>query len=246
VDKAIAFVVNEIVKIAADVLTEGASVEILEALPTINPADITIGVDTILKVLQIGKSDREAIEKFVDLDINLQAVDVDANATAAFSQKFGLSVDDMSYLLTLEDGTEEVFSAKGAGSLTIENASSHDANHDGSVAYTMDIVPTAMFSNDTELKLGVGYVLDFLKGSVAAGVKLPLNELLGINADWLKVNVPLVDVAVGPLLRVQGDLDAIDVDLFESRFKVDAGSDSFDGAVDVQLAGVDKTLAPAG
>ena len=109
----------------------------------------------------------------------------------------------------------------------------------------MDIVPTAMFSNDTELKLGVGYVLDFLKGSVVANAKIPLNELLGINADWLKVSVPLVDVAVGPLLRVQGDLDAIDIDLFEGRFNVNAGSDTYGGAVDVQLAGVDKTLVPA-
>lgn len=246
IDQAIAFVVNEIVKIAIDVATEGAAVEVLEALPTINPADITIGLDTLLKVMQIGKGERETIEKFLDLDINLQAVDVDAKATAAFSQKFSLSIDDMSYLLTLEDGTRSVFNANEANSITITDASSHDANHDGSVAYTMDIVPTAMFSNDTELKLGVGYVLDFLKGGVVANAKLPLNELLGINADWLKVSIPLVDVAVGPLLRVQGDLDAIDIDLFESRFNVNAGSDTFDGSVDVQLAGVDNTVVPAG
>jgi len=194
-------------------------------------------------VIQMDKASREFIGKFVDMNLNFQAADVDAQATAKFSQKFSLSVDDMSYLVTLEDGEKQVFTANGAGKLVISNASSHDANGDGSVAYTLDIVPTAMFSNDTELKLGVGYVLDFLKGSLGAGVKLPLGELLGINADWLTVDVPLVDVALGPLLRVQGDLDALDIDLFESRFQLDAGSATYANAVDVELVGVNNPIA---
>ena len=242
IDQAIALVVNEIVKAALKVASSGSAISVLEAIPTINPLNFTLGLDTILKVLQLDAGSRDIIGKFLDLNLNFQAADLDAEATAKFSQKFTLSIDDMSYLVTLEDGTQQTFTANGAGGLLIANASSHDANGDGSIAYTLDIVPTAMFSNDTELGFGVGYTLDFMKGSVAAGIKLPLGQLLGISADWLTVNIPLVDVALGPLLRVQGDLDILDIDVFEARFALDVGSDSFASTVDIKLVGVNNVV----
>ena len=242
IDQAIALVVNEIVKAALKVASSGSAISVLEAIPTINPLNFTLGLDTILKVLQLDAGSRNLIGKFLDLNLNFQAADLDAEATAKFSQKFTLSIDDMSYLVTLEDGTQQTFTANGAGGLLISNASSHDANRDGSIAYTLAIVPTAMFSNDTELSLGVGYTLDFMKGSVAAGIKLPLGQLLGISADWLTVSIPLVDVALGPLLRVQGDLDILDIDVFEARFALDVGSDSFASTVDIMLVGVNNVV----
>ncbi|MFM9972612.1 MAG: VCBS domain-containing protein [Burkholderiales bacterium] len=243
VDQAVAFVVNEIVKAAINVATQGSATSVLAAIPTINPLDLTLGLDTILKVMQLDQGSRELITKFFDLNLNFQAADVDAHATTKFSQEFTLSVDDMSYLVTLEDGTQQAFSANGAGQLLITDASSHDLNGDGSVDYTMDIVPTAMFSNDTELGFGVGYTLDFMKGSLGASVNLNLGALLDIDADWLGVEIPLVDVALGPLLRVQGDLDVLDVDIFEARFDLDIGSDSFASAVDIDLMGVNTVPA---
>jgi len=242
IDQAVALVVNEIVKAAINVASQGSTVSVLDAIPTINPLDLTLGLDTILKVLKFDSASRDLIGKFFDLNLNFQAADVDAHATIKFSQEFTLSVDDMSYLVRLEDGTQQVFTANGAGSLVITNASSHDANGDGAIAYTLEIVPTAMFSNDTELGFGLGYTLDFMKGSLGAGIKLPLGELLGIDSDWLTVEIPLVDVALGPLLRVQGDLDVLDVDVFEARFGLDMGSNTFAGAVDVELVGVNNAL----
>ncbi|HYF16433.1 MAG TPA: VCBS domain-containing protein [Ramlibacter sp.] len=242
VDQAIALVVNEIVKAAVKVATQGSATAVLQALPTINPLDIKIGLATVLEALQMDAAAAETIGKFLDLNLRFQAADVDAHATAKFSQEFALSIDDMSYRVTLEDGTVHAFTANGAGELQIRDASRHDRNGDGRIDYTMDVVPTAMFSNDTELGFGAGYTLDFMKGSLAAGIKIPVGELLGINASWLNVKIPLVNVAVGPLLRVQGDLDVLDVDLFEARFGLDVGSDRLDSTVDLALVGFNQPL----
>jgi VCBS repeat-containing protein len=242
VDQAIALVVNEIVKAALKVASQGSATAVLQALPTINPLDLKIGLDTVLEALQLDPATRETIGKFLDLNLRFQAADVDAHATAKFSQEFALSIDDMSYRVTLEDGTVHAFTASGAGELQIQQASRHDRNGDGLIDYRLDVVPTAMFSNDTELGFGAGYTLDFMKGSVAAAIKIPVGELLGINASWLNVKVPLVKVAVGPLLRVEGDLDVLDVDLFEARFGLDVGSDRLDGTVDLALVGFQQDV----
>jgi len=74
------------------------------------------------------------------------------------------------------------------------------------VYYNISLVPAAMFSNDTEIGLTVGYVLDFLRASMKADLKLPLGELLNIPA---LPSIPL-------------NLDSADI--FESR--LDIGTDS--------------------
>jgi len=152
-----------------------------------------------------------------------------------FSQEFSLSIDDMSYLVTLEDGSQHLFAASGAGNLTIPNASARDANGDGVLGYSMELVPTAMFSNDTEVGLTVGYVLDFLQASLAANLKLPIKELIGVDLPGLgDLSVNLLDLNFGPLLRVQGDLDLASADVFESRFAMDLGSATVEGSLNIE------------
>lgn len=60
----------------------------------------------------------------------------------------------------------------------------------------------------------MGYVFDLVKAGVSAGIKLPLGTLLDIPA-FGNINIPGVDISLGPLLRIQGDLDLVDVDVFE-------------------------------
>ncbi len=72
------------------------------------------------------------------------------------------------------------------------------------------------------------YVLDFQQASMKAGLKLPLGDLLGISA-LPTIPLNLADVKLGPLLRVQGNLDLASADIFESRFDFDIGTASIDG-----------------
>jgi len=91
--------------------------------------------------------------------------------------------------------------------------------------------------------LSVGYVLDFLQATLAADLKLPLDELIGLEIPGLpELKVNLLDLHFGPLLRVQGDLDLASADVFESRFGMDLGSAEVDGS----LAIVDDLITVIG
>ncbi len=232
-DQAYAFIVNEIAKAIVDAVAAGSTIAVTNAIPTINPYDLSIGMEEICEIFELPKE----IADYLNFKIGFQAADLDVHDAVDFSQEFTLSIDDMSYMVTLEDGFWSTFTANGAGNLLIENASSHDANHDGVIGYSLDIVPTAMFSNDTEIGLSMGYVFDLVKAGVSAGVKLPLGNLLNIPA-FGSIDIPGIDISLGPLLRIQGDLDLVDVDVFESRFALDIGSDSVTGGVDINLIGV--------
>lgn len=244
-DAAYVAIVKAIAKAVASAVTVGAGTTIhplIDAIP--NPYNLEFGIEQVLKIASVPEETANQITSWINLGFSFEAADLDVSSEANFSQEFTLSIDDMSYLVTLEDGFTQTFTANGSGALLIENASFHDANGDGSIAYTLDIVPTAMFSNDTEIGLSLGYTLDFLKGSFEAGAQLPLNTLLGIqNADWLNIGFSAIDISMGPLLRVQGELDTLDVDVFETRFGLNIGSDSFAGVVDVNLIGIDNIAA---
>ncbi|HIJ90314.1 MAG: tandem-95 repeat protein [Desulfobulbaceae bacterium] len=239
VDAAYVFIVKEVAKAVAAAVTGGASTPanvLIDALPS--PYNIEFGVEQVLKMAAVPEDQAKLVTDWINLGFSFEAADLDVSQQANFSQEFTLSIDDMSYLVTLEDGAKYAFTANGTGALQIENASSHDKDGNGSVAYTLDIVPTAMFSNDTEFGLSLGYQLDFLKGEFAAGAKLPLASLLGIqDADWLNIGFSAIDISMGPLLSVQGELDTLDIDVFESRFALNVGSDSTTGAVNVNLLG---------
>lgn len=232
-DQAYAFIVNEITKAIIDAVAAGTTVAATNAIPTINPYDLSLGMEEICEIFELPKE----IADVINFEIGFQAADLDVHDAVDFSQEFTLSIDDMSYLVTLEDGFKSTFTANGAGNLQIENASSHDANGDGVMGYSLDIVPTAMFSNDTEIGLSMGYTFDLLKAELSAGIKLPLADLLKIPG-LPDIDIPAIDIGVGPLLRIEGDLDLVDVDVFESRFALDVGSSSAD---ELRPIGIDDT-----
>jgi uncharacterized repeat protein (TIGR02059 family) len=237
-DAAYVAIVKAIAKAVASAVTAGAATTIhpvIDAIP--NPYDLEFGVEQILKIASVPQETIDQITQWVNLGFEFEVADLDVSQEVNFSQEFTLSIDDMSYLVTLEDSATFAFTASGAGAIQIPNAGTHDANGDGLITYTLDIVPTAMFSNDTEVGLSLGYQLDFLKGGFAAGLQVPLGTLLfGENGpDWLNLDFSAIDISMGPLLRVQGELDTLDVDVFESRFNLDVGSASYAGAVDIGL-----------
>lgn len=236
IDQAVAVIVNKIIEVAAGAASSGATVQFLAKLPDINPLDLEFGLAELLEVVEAPQATIDEITQFFDLSVGFEAADVDVYSALRFAQDFTLSIDDMVYRVKMEDGQQFLFEANAHGSLTIADASQHDANGDGTVEYDMQLLPKAMFSNDTEIGLELGYVLDFLQASLSADLKIPLGDLL---SDLLQIDIPglppitlnLADVNLGPLLRVQGDLDIASADIFEKRFDIDIGTADVAGNV---------------
>lgn len=242
IDAAVAVIVNKVLEAIAAAGTAGATAGATAAIPDFNPLNLEFGIDQILEMVEVPKETRDKITDYIDLGMTYEAADIDASASMDFSQEFTLSIDDMAYALTLEDGTTKVFTANETEAMILNNASEYDSDGDGVIGYDLSIVPQAMFSNDTEIGLSLGYVLDFFKGEFKAGVKLPISDWLGLPGDnWPDIELPMIDIGLGPLLRLQGDLDFLDVDVFESRFSIDVGTNTFESNIDIDIVGIDTT-----
>ena len=227
VDQAVAVIINKIVEAILGVVSGGATVTPLQTLDDINPLDLSFGLEDMLKVFEVPQPTIDELTKYFKLNVGFEAADLDVYSAYNFSQEFTLSIDDVQFVATMEDDTQYFFAANDDAGLVIENASQHDANKDGIVDYDISLAPEAMFSNDTEIGLTVGYVLDFLRASMKADLTLPLGDL--INIPGLNVPLNLANVNLGPLLRIQGDLDLASADIFESRFDFDIGTANIDG-----------------
>jgi hypothetical protein len=176
------------------------------------------------------------------LEYTYTRVDADVIASADFSQDFTLTIDDMTYQLMLEgEETPLIFAASELDQFIIEEASQYDADGNGIVDYDLKLLPTAMFSNDTELGLNLGLNLEFLAAALEAKFKLPLADLIDSdnpNSLWPTFEIP-IDYSFGPMLQIDWEMNGLDIDVYESRFAMDIGTDSIEGnEVDVQLAGV--------
>ncbi len=113
-----------------------------------------------------------------DLDfVNLLSVHV--NGGIDVTQHFDLSALGLNATLNFEDGSSQLFDFSSP--LTINNASSHDANHDGNIAFDLALTPDATLHNDTGLGFHVGFdikVLDF-PDPIGALVDIPASFPLG-------------------------------------------------------------------
>lgn len=205
----------------------------------INPLVREYGLDLVLSIANVSDTVADQIKKYLNVGLTFEYADLDASTGWNFRQEFTLSIDDMVFDVKLEDGTNFQFNANDATGLVLENASQYDANNDGIIGYEMVLMPEAMFSNDTEIGMSIGYTLDIIKAQIAAGVSLPLDELIP-DLGLPTVDLDLIDISLGPLLRVQGDLDLLNADLFENRFDFDLGSESVAGsqnAIDDVISG---------
>ncbi|MFD1343265.1 Ig-like domain-containing protein [Litorisediminicola beolgyonensis] len=196
----------------------------------LNPFDLELDFDDFFSTSEASEEETGAIVEWFDLDLNAELADLDVSAEFNFNQQFTMAVDEFDFIFTMEDGTEFTQTA-GAPMLNIEKASQYDANGDGRIDYSLGITPRAEFFNDTEVGLGFTYMLDLIKTSLNAGINIPLEKIfgssvgiLGLEADTLEFD--FFNSAVGPVFRVQGDVDAATLDVFEKRFAIDLGETS--------------------
>ena len=198
----------------------------------LNPFDLQLDLGELIGAEDMDDDEASGILDIFELTFNAELADFDVSTGLNFSQEFTLAMDDFDFVFTMENG--DVFTQSAADpALTLTNASQYDENGDGSIDYNLSLTPNAAFSNDTELGLGFSYALDLIKTSFAAGITIPLEKVFGANLDLLGIQsdeakIDLFNSAIGPLFRVQGDIDAVTLDVFEDRFALDMGTQSID------------------
>lgn len=216
---------------------------------TINPLDLSFSLEDIFgkkKDKESGSDsgstgsgaeeedevDSDLLAEFLNLEAGVELADLDVNAGAYLSQQFVLSVEDMEYRLLVEGDDAGTFSASGGGTFTLANASSYtDKDGNGQIDYELRLVPKAEFFNDTQLGLNLGYQLDLLKEKLEFTAKLPSHMLTGILAHLGLPTGVDVSVGLGPLLRLDGQIDLLSADVFESAFDFNAGFGSIFGVL---------------
>lgn len=231
---------------------------------TINPLDLSYSLEDIFgdkKDKESGTGtggtdsgaeeedevDSDLLAEFLNLEAGVELADLDVNAGAYLSQKFVLSVEDMEYRLLVEGTDAGTFSASGGGTFTLANASSYtDKNGNGQIDYELRLVPKAEFFNDTQLGLNLGYQLDLLKEKLEFTAKLPAHMLTGILSHLGLPTGVDVSVGLGPLLRLDGQIDLLSADVFESAFDFNAGFGSIFGVLPAMDDRSDFTLGTEG
>ena len=92
---------------------------------------------------------------------NFEVFDVDITGGLKVAQDFALSLAGQSVNLILEDGFSIAMTI--GTPLTIANASSHDANNDGTIDFTFELTPNVQLSNETGINAGLTAELALLR-----------------------------------------------------------------------------------
>jgi Bacterial Ig domain len=92
---------------------------------------------------------------------NFEVFDVDITGGFKLAQDFALSLGGQSVNLVLEDGATIAMTI--GTPITITNASSHDANHDGIIDFTFALTPNVQLTNHTGINAGLTAELAFLR-----------------------------------------------------------------------------------
>ena len=135
------------------------------------------------------------------LDYNLILYDALLSVGSNFKQYFKTQMGDIHGIITLEDGTTQNFIV--GDTLSFDHASSHDANHDGHVAFSFDLAPDAKFSNKTNLGFNLGFEQTLGKFSVNISTPSPLPDVGG---------------TIGPLFHDKQDVDLGEITLLDKSF----------------------------
>lgn len=137
-------------------------------------------------------------------------VDLDLSAGLNFIQNFALTINSLAGLLTWEDGSSQAFSFDT--DIQLLNASSKDANRDGSIGYTLTLTPNADLLNDTELGINFGYEFGVLKFS-----------------GYYNILVDEGTFEKGPVFGVDDTFELGSIDLYSTEFAVNFGSENVFG-----------------
>jgi len=83
----------------------------------------------------------------------------------------------------------------------LNNASSKDANHDGTIDYTLDLHQASQMTNDLDLGVNVGWSVDLLKA-----------------AGWWDFGLDSGDWSAGPVYHAGDTYDVASIDLYKTTF----------------------------
>ena len=132
-------------------------------------------------------------------DGSIQILDVDLSAGLNFIQNFAMNVSELVGFITFENGSTQAFDFNS--DITLVNASSYDADQDGSVEFELTLAPSATLENNTDLGVNVGASLDVLKLDGSYDIVVDSGEL-----------------HLGPLFHVGGSANVATFDLYDKNF----------------------------
>ena len=133
---------------------------------------------------------------------NLEFFDADLYAMMGFTQGFMMDAEALTGLVTFEDGSKTT--VQMGEDLVIDGASSRDADGDGQVEFDIELVPTVLLTNQTNLVREVGYQV----------------EALQFNGTWYDGE----PINIGPLASISGSEQTVDVvyhETFELLFNTE-------------------------
>jgi hypothetical protein len=133
------------------------------------------------------------------IDGSLELLDLDLNGGLNILQQFSLLVNQLDATMVFEDGSAETLDF--GTPIMLSNASNLDANHDGTIAFTLQLTPDASLTNDTDLGVNVGYDFDL--------VKVEGHYDIGVDSG---------DFTLGPLFHRDGTLPIADVSIYDATF----------------------------
>lgn len=167
-----------------------------------NPfAELTVDVDALLSTVAPPLA---LLDTDPGSETNFELADLDLTASLRFAQKFALAIGHQDLNLVLEDGTTQVMAL--GGDLLIANASSHDANHDGVIAFTFDFAPRVTVNNQTDVVGDVNVEFTVVKN--------------------LSVDPPFVDpIDIDPLIHIDQTVFSARIGVIDRTFDL-AGSGS--------------------
>ncbi|GGA11548.1 calcium-binding protein [Neptunicoccus cionae] len=166
------------------------------------------------------------------LDVGFEILDLHVSAEAGIEQKFGLSIDDMVFNVKLEGNKKTITYKALDKNFNVHGSDFHDKNGDGIIDYSISITPDAQLFNDTQIAFKLGYVLDLLKAHAKLGLDLPVSDIPGLSLLGIDPSFEL-ELGLGPIVRLEGELEALTADLFEDIFEYHAGSATTTGTFEV-------------
>lgn len=89
-------------------------------------------------------------------DVDPQLLDVDVQGFVDLVQELEVKLNGLTGALVLEDGGVPILFNFGDDLPFLTNASGHDANHDGTVGFTVGIIPDAALASKAMIEFGIG------------------------------------------------------------------------------------------
>lgn len=151
----------------------------------------TLDVDALANYLLGGAL------SFIDPDPldpgNLELLDADITGALKLIQEFGIALQSQGVNLVLEDGA--VVPMTFGSPMMITGASAHDANGDGTLAFSFDLSPKLNLTNDTEVGVDIDMYLALGKNVPVVGtIYEDTFELFGTSIDVYEATFPLAGV----------------------------------------------------